>query len=47
MPLTPSPQAEEARTVALRASSRCWAVRQRVCREARSAGVLQYLHNRG
>ena len=47
MPVTPSPQAEEASTVALRASSRWWAVRHRVCRDARSAGVLQYLDNTG
>ena len=47
MPVTPSPQDEEASTVALSTSSRWWAVRHRVCRDARSAGVLQYLHNRG
>ena len=47
MPVTPSPQEAEASTVALRASSRWWAVRHREWREARSAGVLQYLDNTG
>ena len=41
--VTPSPQAAELSTVAWRAASRWVAVRQRVWREARSAGVVEYL----
>ena len=41
--VTPSPQATELSTVAWRTFSRWVAVRQRVWRVARSAGVVEYL----